>query len=207
MPAGEVALAVQVPALPGGDDAERVREDALAPEVVLHRPGHVEGEVEAAGGEVAPQLRPLEAERRQRDLGGRLLEAREDRRQEQRLELVRQREGDAGDVPPGIELPSLEEGAGEAGERLADRGCQLDRQLRRRHPSPLAREEDVAEVIPEPRERVADRRLRHAEHRRRPAQAPFRVDDVEDPEEVEVEPVPSFRGMIDVHDAPCLFFI
>ena len=87
----------------------------------------------------------------------------------------------------GIEAIDLAERHLQALQRLADRLDHPAGERRRRHDMAVPGEQRIVEHLPQPPERMADRRLRQVEPPAGARDAAFRVDGVEHHEQVEVD--------------------
>ena len=117
-------------------------------------------------------------------------------RQQRCLQCVAHRDREAAFTRGRIKPRALAQRALKALQRCAHLGDERARQRRRHHALPAPLEQRVVKQLAQPSQRVADGRLRQVERARRRRDAAFRIDGVEDDEQVQVDP----RDMHDFDD-------
>lgn len=170
-----------------GHHAQAVVEQVLAAQGGVGGPGDLDGEVDASGAQFRLQVRPVQAVAAYLDARRGLAQVGEDRREHQRLQLLRHVQLEGPRVAPRVERLAAIHAAVQAGEGVMDARRQSLGQRRRRNPAPLADEQRVAELVAQARQGVADGRLAEMQEARRAGQVAFSIDHFEDPEQVQIE--------------------
>lgn len=153
----------------------------------LHRLRDVDGEVEAASGEVGLQLGAFDADAAQHGFGRDLRQSCKQRRQQHGLHLVGHRQTHAAQLAGRIEAALGAQDRLQTRQRLRKPRRQLLGAWRRHQPPALAAEQRVVELPAQARQRMAHRRLAEVQGRGGAAEVALAVDQVEDPQQVQVD--------------------